>query len=493
MQNCRFCGSQLPDNASFCGYCGGIINDPVQGAMDVTSPSTGSDLPLDTPPLASEPSHSMDGDGEAGQQDTDVTIRQRWSEGELVQNIQEPEESQGDEGQAVLPDVLLSGMLPGEGQAPPSGPEIARGAETSASPSWEPQMQTPPAHHSPQPLWRHPTSPHQHPQPTPAAPAHYFPQPLWRHPAAPRQHPQLEPPAPEHYEPHLQYHHPPAVVQPAYRRHMLRLLTTPSKLVAGTMMKWIIVVVTATVVIATSGIIVVLATPPVLSLNGRSTISAGGTLLLHGKGFFPGGSVTFTLDNGLPVSSINHSLARAVAYSVDRGGSSANALQMLLAEQSGLQTSSNASVSVSTIGTFDASIKVSTNWSPGLHTIHATESFGSRAADLSFTIVAAPKLLVQQKNLVATANNCLTITGSGNLIRGWLCTVTLNTDSGDLSWSATSTNSSDRFTPSKEVVHPNQPESVSIFITNEPRCSNATFTFVGPTNSVFVSWSCPTH
>ena len=415
MQNCRFCGLLLPDNADFCGNCGGVINDPAQGAMDLTGPSAGSGLTFDTTPPPSSPSHSIFGNEEAGQQDTDVTIRHIWSEEELVQNIQE----------------------------------------------------APPPHYYPQPLWRHPTPPRQHPQPTPAPS--------------------------EHQELHRQHYYPPAVVQHAHRRHTLRLLTASSKLIAGTTMKWIILVVTAIIVIANGAILVVLATPPALSLSGRSTVIAGGTLLLHGKGFFPGGNVTFTLDNGLPVSLINHSPTRAAAYSADRGASSASALQMLLTEQSFPQTASNASVSVSTLGTFDASIRVSTNWSTGLHTIHATESFSSRAAGLSFTIIAAPKLLVQQENLIAGASNCLTITGSGNLIRGWLCTVTLSTDSADLSWSASSTNSSDRFTPSKEVVHPNQPELVSIFITNEPRCSNATFTFVGPTNTVFVSWSCPTH
>jgi len=415
MQNCRFCGSLLPDDADFCGNCGGVINDPAQGAMDLTGPSAGSGLTFDTTPPPGNPSDSIVGNEEAEQQDTDVTIRHIWSEEELDQNIQE------------------------------------------------------------------------------APPPYYYPQPLWRHPTPPRQHPQSAPAPSEHQELQRQHYYPPAVVQHAQRRHTLRLLTAPSKLIAGTTIKWVILVVTAIIVIANGAILVVLATPPALSLSGRSTVIAGGTLLLHGKGFFPGGNVTFTLDKGLPVSLISHSPTRATAYNADRGASSASALQMLLTEQSFPQTASNASVSVSTLGTFDASIRVSTNWSTGLHTIHATESFSSRSAGLSFTIIAAPKLLVQQKNLIAGASNCLTITGSGNLTRGWLCTVTLSTDSGDLSWSASSTNSSDQFTPSKEVVHPNSPESVTIFIPNEPRCSNATFTFVGPTNAVFVSWSCPTH
>lgn len=256
-------------------------------------------------------------------------------------------------------------------------------------------------------------------------------------------------------------------------------------------MKWIMLVVTVIVVIATSSIILVLAIPPAISLSGSSTISTGGTLQLHGKGFFPGGSVRFTLDNGLPVSLSNHNSIGEAGYSRGRGASSANVLQMLLAEQALSQATSNTPVSVSALGTFDAILRVSTSWSPGVHTVHATEGLGSRSADLSFKIIPPPKLLVQQKNFTAGSSDCLAITGSGNLIRGWLCTVRLNTDSGDLSWSASSSDPSDQFTPSRGVVHPKHPEPVTIFIPNEPRCSNATFTFVGPANTISVSWSCP--
>jgi hypothetical protein len=199
--------------------------------------------------------------------------------------------------------------------------------------------------------------------------------------------------------------------------------------------------------------------------------------------------VTFTLDNGLPIS-INHDPTQAAMYS---GGTSwASTWQMLLVEQPALQATSKSTVSVSALGSFDATITVSRSWAQGGHTLHATEGLDSRSAALFFTIMATPKLIVQQPHLTASSNNCLVITGSGNLIRGWLCTVMLNTDSGDLSWTASSTDPSDQFTPSAGVVHPNHAESVTIFIPNGPHCSNATFTFVGPINTVSVSWSCPT-
>ena len=427
MQNCRFCGSRLPDGASFCSYCGR------PKVMDLT-----------------------------------------WSEGELVQTIQQPEERQSDESQAALPDIILPGMLIGEGQAPPAGyvPMVHGTPQMGGVPTVQGTPSTPNASPS-EPGLAHGAGPSASP---PSSAPSQEPQ-IQTHPVT-----RIQPP-PHH---HTATHH-------ALRPHTRWLQGAASKVVVGTTTKWVILVVAATVVVATSGIAVVQAIPPALALSGSSTVRAGGTLLLHGKGFFPGGSVTFTLDNGLPVSLFNHGPTRATTYSADREASSANAMQMLLAEQSMPQIVANATVSVSAVGTFDATIMVSTSWALGVHTIHATEGFGSRTADLSFKVIATPKLIVQQKNFTASSRDCLAITGSGNLIRGWLCTVTLSTDSGDLSWSASSTNPSDQFTPSKGVVHSNHPESVTIFIPNEPRCSNATFTFVGPTNTVSVSWSCPTH
>src|SRR2546421_10882068 len=120
MQNCSFCGSPLPDNAHFCGSCGSVIDDLKQGTMDVTSPSVGRDLTFDSPPLPSNPPHSIVENAETEQQNTDVIMR-GWSEGGVGQNIQWPHEHQSDDSYPVLPDIMLPGMLGGEGQAPPAG------------------------------------------------------------------------------------------------------------------------------------------------------------------------------------------------------------------------------------------------------------------------------------------------------------------------------------------------------------------------------------
>jgi hypothetical protein len=504
MQNCRFCGSPLPDNVRFCGYCGGVINDPQQGTMDVTSPSVGRDLTLNPPPPPSKPPHSSLENAETEQQNTDVIMR-GWPEGGLGQNIQQSNEHQSDDSYPVLPDIMLPGMFRGEGQTPLTGhvpmvhgtpqvgevptvqgtpsmpttspPGLAHGEGFSApspssTPAWEAQIETRPVTQSP--------PPHYSPQ-TPLP--HHEIQPPLHHPPLPQQHPQSMPNPPAHaeHQPHI------------HRPQPLRLRAVTSKLPVGAI-RWIILLITVIVALTASGIIIALAVPPAVSLSGSSTVTAGGTLSVHGKGFFPGGSVIFTLDSGLPISLTNHAPIETTPYSADRGANWASIWQILLVEQPVLQATSKSTVSVSTLGSFDTTITVSTNWAQGTHTLHATEGFGSRSAALSFMVIVPPKLIIQQQQkLTASSNNCLVIAGSGNLIRGWLCTVTINTDSGDLSWTASSTNPSDQFTPSEGIVHPNHSEAVTIFIPNEPRCSNATFTFVGPINTISVSWSCPTH
>src|SRR5207249_8707441 len=122
-----------------------------------------------------------------------------------------------------------------------------------------------------------------------------------------------------------------------------------------------------------------------------STVTPGATLSLHGKGFFPGGSVIFTLDNGLPISLINHAPTQATTYSADREASWASIWHILLVEQPVLQATSTSTVSVSALGSFDAAIIVSTSWAQGTHTLHAREGLGSRSAALSFTIITPPR------------------------------------------------------------------------------------------------------
>jgi hypothetical protein len=73
---------------------------------------------------------------------------------------------------------------------------------------------------------------------------------------------------------------------------------------------------------------------------------------------------------------------------------------LLLVAGEELQAAGNPSISVSVTGAFDANVIVPASWSPGTHTIHATENLGSRSANLHFTIVPTPaKLIVKPATL----------------------------------------------------------------------------------------------
>ena len=479
MQNCKFCGSSVPESASFCGYCGAFIKDQAE-VTDVISLSPGIDSTFNTPPPLLDPL-----------QDSDLTIGSGWLENGPTQNIKQFQGHQSDESQTIFSEMMLPGMLMGEEASPAAGnvPLVHGTSQVGDVPTIQ---GTPSMLHSPpaEPELAHgagsPTSPSPPHMPQTPLPQQY-PQPLFHQ----QTFPQSMPSRPEHYE----YSRPslPATIQPARRPHRSQRSTAISKPVASATIRWVVLVVNAFVAVATAGIIIAFASPAALSLSGSSSVSVGGTLQLHGKGFLPAGSITFTIDNGLPVTLMNHDSARAITYRADSGAGTANAMEILLDEPPVAGRTTNIHVSVSMVGTFDAAIPVNKNWVEGTHTLHATESFGGRTANLPFKIVPLPKLLTRQQNFTSNSKDCLTITGSGNLIRGWLCTVTLSTASGDLSWTASSSDSTDQFTPSHGVAHSNHPESVTVFIPNEPHCSNATFTFKGQVNTVSVSWSCPTQ
>src|SRR6266566_1317609 len=372
MQHCESCGSDLPLNAHFCGNCGRLLADRTQAATGFTYPPAAGTPALNTPPLFSSPSYPNIASTARGWEDADATLQSSWSGAELTQsNPQFPERSTG-ESRAVLPDMLLPGMLAVQGQmpsagqapmvqgtpqvggvpsvqgapatpgsAPPSVPGLAHGAGSSAlspAPTWE--------QHSPQHMQPH-YPPVHHPQPQPPP----------YHPPVHHPHPTPPPHPPEH---HLHHHHHTGPLH-AHRPHAPRLHGSTaggtSKLAIGATTKWLIVALAAAVVIATSGVIVVLANSPGLSLSGNSTVAAGQVLHLYGKGFFPGGSVTLSLDNGSPVSLAPH----GAQESANVAGSSQMLVTGLFERQAALGTS----VSVGPTGTFDANVLVLSTWSQG--------------------------------------------------------------------------------------------------------------------------------
>ncbi len=199
-------------------------------------------------------------------------------------------------------------------------------------------------------------------------------------------------------------------------------------MVAGTAAKWLIVVVTAVVVIATGGAIFVLASAPALSLSGSSSVFAGGMLSIHGAGFLPGGNVALTLDQGIPVASVDGGAASSVAR--DRV-SGADAL--FASNYAARRTASNSSIPVGVTGTFEALVQAQSNWSAGQHTIHARENLGSRSADLQFTLLSTPapvpaKLVISPTSLAfkvqagTRAVQSIGISNAGETTLNWTAT-----------------------------------------------------------------------
>jgi hypothetical protein len=117
---------------------------------------------------------------------------------------------------------------------------------------------------------------------------------------------------------------------------------------------------------------------PSLSLSGSTTVVQGGTFTLHGSHFIPGSSVTLTLDGTIPLYYSNRNAPIEVAHT-------ASTTMQILAMNTQLALSNN-TVSVGGDGTFAVTITANPGWSIGKHTINASESPTHRSTSLDFII-----------------------------------------------------------------------------------------------------------
>jgi hypothetical protein len=134
-----------------------------------------------------------------------------------------------------------------------------------------------------------------------------------------------------------------------------------------------------------------MASAPTLTLNGSTTVAQGSTLHLNGSHFIPDGTVTLTLDRTTPLNSAYHQEKHAISSKY------INTTSAWILGNSLTQTSlSNTTIKVSANGTFSVNIQVGVGWTPGLHTIQATDSLNSRSATLSFTVTQQAPVLTQE-------------------------------------------------------------------------------------------------
>ncbi len=214
----------------------------------------------------------------------------------------------------------------------------------------------------------------------------------------------------------------------------------------GGALRWLLASLIVIVAII-SGLI--LLSPPAISLSGSHAVSVGDTLHLHGGGFFPGGSVTFTFDGHVPLLFVDRGLPVVAAPRYSKGQVSAALLQALAPGQAGQSNSPGKTVNASLRGAFDVAIVVDPRWSLGSHTIRATESIagmGVRSAELAFNVVAGPaRLVVAPPNLDfgtlqqgSRATQALTLSNASKQPLNWTAAtgtsnwVSLDTSSGTL-------------------------------------------------------------
>jgi hypothetical protein len=192
---------------------------------------------------------------------------------------------------------------------------------------------------------------------------------------------------------------------------------TPTALLHITGWVPIISGIVATVIVVTIGAAFLI--PASLSITGAkdNAVSSGSVLHLHGDHFIWGGAVSLTLDKGVHLATIDQTYlpgsveATATAAAKQQPPSSAIATATAVAEHSPTNVSGQQSpesnaratfspIPVNFLGSFDANILVNVNWTLGKHTIHAQEQFGSRHADISFTVTPSLASLIVSQSLL---------------------------------------------------------------------------------------------
>jgi hypothetical protein len=342
MRQCEFCRAPLPEDASYCGVC-----------LHVPWPKTITDHP-----------QQGNNPGATGIQNTAVSTargeedEERKRRAALIGSAV-PIFGVWGQPQGTVPMVQGTPQMPGvptvagtpsiPGMQPPMPPQVPGLPSTGAPPM--------PGMHPPSfPQAYGSTFPGTHT--LPGQPTHPLHPPHHQHHPSHQPHPSHSPHAP-HGSHHPRAHHRPRGCTP----------------------RLIILAITITILIIASFISLGLTVwQPGLSLSGSSSVVSGGTLVVHGRSFMPGSSITLTLDGGIPVY-FARSVPRQMARNANATGAIADVSVLALA------SSANNNVSAGMDGSFTVTILVDSTWQPGKHTIHAIESLSHRSASLDFSIL----------------------------------------------------------------------------------------------------------
>src|SRR6266700_1185194 len=462
MQRCTSCGFEISGDAHFCGHCGQLVD----AALDTEPPTNISELPTgslssaDAPTAPGELSHAIQAPTGEDQAPGESTFRLDRTAEKWQQAGEDEREREG----IAISDLPLLGIMAAGSQAPAANVPVVHGMpQASAVPSVEGTPSIAPGHMarpaatsgeaasqgaaaSSQVMSQGAAGPGGNLSqgamgsgqaisqgalgPAPSLPAGS--PPVWSAgpvTPAPQSGPWSSPTHPLHPPTHHTAPSPPSHPRPG-----------------GGALRWLLASLIVIVAII-SGLI--LLSPPAISLSGSHAVSVGDTLHLHGGGFFPGGSVTFTLDGHAPLLFVDRGLPMVAVPRYSEGQVSAALLQALAPGQAGQSNSPGKAVNASLSGAFDVAIVVDPRWSLGSHTIRATESIagmGVRSAELAFNVVAGPaRLVVAPPNLDfgtlqqgSRATQALTLSNASKQPLNWTAAtgtsnwVSLDTSSGTL-------------------------------------------------------------
>lgn len=408
MQHCTSCGSELPDQAQFCGYCGHVL-DTTTGTA--TNPGTfpGVDvLSRNAPTTLSGPSQAV----RMSEQQPGLDVsRFPASQSQEVEHLpaasfmgQKEEEDEERRRRGLLPLPLL-GLL---ADAPPGNMPMVQGTPQVGVPVVQgtPSMPFSPPSGQGFPPGSTPSFPHSGPWGPPTSPTYPHPGPF-PHPTptpAPAPHPSPGPSSP------------------------------------GCVPVWFAIIVV--IIIVFSGIGSFFLFLPTPSLSGPADVTPGDAIQLHGTGFIGGGSITLSLD-GVALVLSGENIMGNTQYPDTT--SVAALSQIALARQLKHSVASGGTIQVNSSGTFDATITISATLPLGTHTIHASEEVigvGIRGADLKFNIVSQQaKLNVKTTSLDfgqlqagTTATLSVVISNAGGQKLTWTA------DTGGTEWLSLPTN-----------------------------------------------------
>ncbi len=345
MRQCEFCMTPLPDNASFCGYCG---RTPTYSTEAPTSVSQQPTAPL------------QESDTEA------LTALQESDQEVLPQESEEEKQRRG-----AMIGLGLSLLGDGLAQGPARGLPMVQGTpQVSEVPFVQGSPQTPSM-----PAGWHPAR--QAPQSVPSSPQTQSTPPGWHRPTQSKFPLAQSVSHPRHTAgfSHQSPHH----LQNTSRRG-----TSKPRPGLHNYMRVALVAFGAAVLIGVGSIGVGLAAfRPALSLSGSTNVAWGQSISLYGSHFIPGGIVVLTLDGTQPLYYADRE--PAIQVSSNTHANATAGLAMLVPQISQIDASKDTLV-VSANGTFNVTIDVSSNWPVGHHTIRATEKLSQRSAVLNFSV-----------------------------------------------------------------------------------------------------------